>query len=137
MTHLIFKNLYSVLFVLTFIMMPNLAHASGGVYCMSKDEQVDVSIGMGRVPIYTPLNAYAKYGDKEWSSAPQDGETQIGDSQGMIEGEKLSVDFADEQVSKIIISLRVNTSGQGNDDGYEGVVMFEDKILHKVYCLVE
>ncbi len=119
-------------------MLPNLAHATGGVYCMSKDEQAQISIGMGHVPIYTPINSYAKYGDKEWSSTPRDGEMQMGDSQGMVEGEKLSVDFADEQIMEIIISLRVDASGQeDNEDGYEGILTFEDNVPHKVYCLFE
>jgi hypothetical protein len=119
-------------------MLPNLAHATGGVYCTSKDEHAQISIGMSHLPIYTPLNAYAKYGDKEWSSAPLDGEIQMGDSQGMVEGEKLSVDFADEQIMDIIISLRVDQSGQEyNEDGYEGILTFEDKVPHKVYCLFE
>ena len=93
---------------------------------------------MGHVPIYTPFNAYAKYGDKEWSSTPQDGEMQMGDSQGLIEGKELSVDFVDEQVMDIIISLRVETSGEeDDDDGYEGILTFEDNVPHKVNCLFE
>ena len=127
-----------VVFAFTFIMSPNLAHATGGVYCLSKDKQAEISIGMGHVPIYTPLNAYAKYGDKEWSSTPQDGEIQMGASQGLVESERLSVDFADEQVMEVIISLRVDASGQeDSDDGYEGILTFEDNVPNKVYCMFE
>jgi hypothetical protein len=127
-----------LILIASIALSPVAAHATGGVHCMSKDEQAEISIGMGHVPIYTPFNAYAKYGDKEWSSTPQDGEMQMGDSQGLIEGEKLSVDFADEQVMDIIISLRIDTSGdEDDDDGYEGILTFEDNVPHKVYCLFE
>ena len=50
----------------------------------------------------------------------------------------MSVDFTNEQVMEIIISLRVDTSGEeDDDDGYEGILTFEDNVPHKVYCLIE
>ena len=113
------------------------AHASGGVSCSSPDGTADIHIGMGRVPIYAPFSAVAQLNDKVWMSVPIDGEMELGESQGLMRDDKLSVDFTDPQALKIIISLDVDYSGEEFDEGFPGKLTFEDKIQRDVFCLFE
>ncbi|MCP5076252.1 MAG: hypothetical protein GY947_23520 [Rhodobacteraceae bacterium] len=113
------------------------ATAAGGVSCASKDGKAEISINLTRQPIYTPTFASARLGDKHWVSTPQHGETELGPSQGMIEAGRLSADFADKDVSKIIISLRVDTSAEDDDGGVPGTLTFEDGVARKVFCEFE
>lgn len=111
--------------------------ATGGVHCSSKNNEVELSIALGRLPIYAPLGAMVKYGDKHWSSNPQDSEAELGNSQGMFLDNKLFADFTDSNIEKIIVSLRVDYSGDHGEDGYAGTLEFEDGIVHNVNCLME
>lgn len=115
----------------------SIAHASGGVSCTSPDGKADIYIGMGRVPIYAPFSAVAQLNDMVWMSVPVDGELELGESQGLMRDDKLSVDFTDPQALKIIISLDVDYSGEELDEGFPGILTFEDKIPRDVFCLFE
>lgn len=135
---------YSRLKLVTAFMLLSLglaapASATGGVYCISKDKQVEISVGMGRVVIYAPINAYLKYGEQEWVFDPQHGEKEIGGSQGMWGDDELSIDLADGDILKIIASLRVDYSDDEEDDEgeYPGTLTFEDGIEHSVFCSFE
>ncbi|MEM8650055.1 MAG: hypothetical protein AAGF54_05950, partial [Pseudomonadota bacterium] len=66
------------------------AFAAGGVGCISKAGDAEISINMGRVPIYAPSFAMARLGDKTWVSNPQSGELELGASQGLIEKDRFS-----------------------------------------------
>lgn len=110
------------------------AEAGGGITCVAEDNSAEISISLTRQPIYSPTFASARLGTKQWVSNPQHGEIELGSSQGMIEADKFSADFADKDESKIIISLRVDLSG--NDDGGDapGTLTFEDGVARKVRC---
>lgn len=116
----------------------SVASAAGGIYCQSKDKGAEISIGMGRVPIYVPFNAWVRHGEKIWMDTPQEGETQLGSSQGLMRENTLTVDFVDDQASDIIISLYVDYSGEEDDeDGYKGTLSFLTGESYTVYCLFE
>lgn len=119
------------------LLMPSPAIATGGVSCTAPDGTADIHIGMGRVPIYAPFSAVAQLYDKVWMSVPVDGELELGESQGLMRNDKLSVDFTDPQALKIIISLDVDYSGEERDDGFPGKLTFEDGIPRDVFCLFE
>ncbi len=113
------------------------ARAAGGISCATKDGTAEISINLTRQPIYAPSFASARLGKKNWVSAPQHGETVLGPSQGMIEAGKFSADFADKDITKIIISLRVDTSAEEDEDGVPGTLTFEDGVPRKVFCQFE
>ncbi len=113
------------------------ALAAGGISCASKDGKAEISINLTRQPIYVPTFASARLGDKHWVSTPQNGETELGPSQGLIEEDKFSADFADNDIAKIIISLRVDTSDDADVGGAPGTLTFEDGVAHKVLCEFE
>ena len=113
------------------------ANAAGGVGCVSKAGDAEISINMGRVPIYAPSFASARLGEKIWVTNPQSGELELGSSQGLIEEDRFSADFTDENVTKIIISLRVDFTAEEEEDGVPGTLTFEDGIPRKVLCQFE
>ncbi len=126
-----------LLAVLLFALPSAPAHAGGGISCYSKDGRAEISIALGRQPIYAPMNASARLDKKRWAGIPQDGETQLGDSQGLIEPNRFSADFVGDDILKIIISLRVDLSKEGSEDVAPGTLTFEDGIPHKVFCQFE
>lgn len=111
--------------------------AGGGVSCASKDGRAEISIGLGRLPIYAPTSASARLGNKRWVGVPQHGENELGESQGLIEADKFSADFVGPDIMKIIISLRINLSGDDKEGSYPGTLTFEDGVAHKVFCEFE
>jgi len=127
----------NALFALLFMFTATAAHASGGVFCHSTDGIANISIGLGRVPIYAPLNASATLGNTNWSTAPQSGEILLGGSQGLIENNTLAADFTDEDVERIIISLRVDYSGKEGQEGFSGKLIFAGTETHDVVCQFE
>lgn len=129
--------LLAALPVVTSLMAISPAFATGGVHCISEDEKVEISIGMGRVPIFAPLNADVHYGKRHWSSRDDIGAEPLGGSQGMLEEERFSADFTDENVEKIIISLRVDMTEESSEGDLSGTLTFEDKIIHQVKCQFE
>ena len=132
------RNLIALLALFcTLSLITTPANASGGVFCASKDGIAEISINMGRVPIYAPTFAAARLGKKQWSSMPQPGDIELGSSQGLIRKDTLSVDFADANIEKIIITLEVNYSGEEFENGYPGTLIFEDGIKHNVFCEFE
>ncbi len=131
--HLVFP----LLAVLIFGVPITPAHAGGGISCFSKDGRAEISIALGRQPIYAPMNASARLDKKRWAGTPQDGESQLGDSQGLIEPGRFSADFVGDDIMKIIISLRVDLSKQEADDGTPGTLTFEDGVPRKVFCQFE
>lgn len=120
------------------LLLPTFAFATGGVHCETKDQHASISIGMGRVPIYAPLNAWVSHGDKVWMDVPREDEIELGLSQGLIKNDTLTVDFVDVQASDIIISLFVDYSGDDEgEDGYKGTLSFITGESYTVYCLFE
>ena len=115
----------------------NAALSAGGITCASKDGQAELSINMARLPIYAPSAATAKLGDKRWASVPQFGEAELGSSQGLIEEDRFSADFADKDNAKIIISLRVPSLAAGTDDNVPATLTFEGGISRDVLCQFE
>ena len=113
------------------------ANAAGGVGCYSKAGDAEISINMGRVPIYSPSFAMARLGDKTWVSNPQSGEFELGASQGLIEKDRFSADFADVDATSIIISSRIDLTAEEEDGGVPGILTFEDGIPRKVFCQFE
>lgn len=113
-------------------------HAGGGISCASKDGMAEIGISlMGRSPTYAPTYASARLGDKRWSSSPQDGEIELGESQGTIGKNTLAANFADADTTKIIISLQVDYSSEEHEDGFPGTLMFEDGVSRQVFCSLE
>lgn len=113
------------------------AHATGGVICQSEDGQAEISIGLHRVIIYSPMNAYARLGKKEWKGVPVDNETPLGSSQGRITDTNLNVDFADIDMLKIIIRLTVDLTAEETEKGFPGNLSFENGIKRPVSCAFE
>ena len=113
------------------------ALAAGGVGCSSSNGLAEISISTSRLPIYAASSASARLADKIWMSNPQNGETELGPSQGFMEPDRFAADFTDAEVNKIIISLRINTSAKETENGYPGTLTFEDGIQRKIYCLFE
>lgn len=113
------------------------ALAGGGVTCASKDGRAEISIGLGRLPIYAPTSASARLDSKRWASVPQDGELELGASQGMIEENSFSADFVGSDIMKIIISLRIDLSEEEKEGGSPGTLTFEDAVVHRVICQFE
>lgn len=113
------------------------ALSAGGITCASKDGQAELSINMARLPIYAPSAATARLGDKRWASVPQFGESELGPSQGLIEEDSFSADFADKDSAKIIISLRVPSLAAGTDDGVPATLTFEDSTPRAALCQFE
>lgn len=109
------------------------AYASGSVDCVGQDEEIELGIGMSRSSIFEPMDAYFKYFDEEWATKPESGEASLGNHQGMIESDRLAVDYLDENGGLIAVSLRVNL-GDETGDGYKGIVTFADGIDHSVFC---
>lgn len=97
----------------------------------------EISISLTRQAIYAPSFATARLGDKEWVSAPQHGEAELGSSQGTIEADKFSADFKDKADTKIIISLRVDLSAPLSENRSPGTLTFEDGIRREVFCQFE
>lgn len=124
-------------FLLILGMTTNMSLAAGGITCASKDGRAELSVSMARLPIYTPSAITARLGKTRWASVPQFGETELGSSQGMIEQDKFSADFADKDISKIIISLRVPSLAAGEEDGVPATLTFEDGVPRAVICQFE
>ncbi len=123
--------------VIALMMSTKVAFPAGGVTCASKDGQAELAVSMARLPIYAPSAATARLGEKRWASVPQFGEAELGSSQGMIEQDRFSVDFADKDMAKIIISLRVPSLAAGGDDGVPATLTFEDGVSRAALCQFE
>jgi len=113
------------------------AHATGGVSCRTDDGRAEISIGLHRIIIYSPMSAYARLDTKKWKSVPVDGEVELGSSQGILSETKLQVEFADSDALKIIIRLNVNLTGKETENGYPGTLIFQDGVKRVVFCLFE
>lgn len=113
------------------------AYASGGVSCYSSDGKANISVGMGRVPVYSPTNVSAEFGKKHWSGNAQKGDIQLGGTQGMLEEHRLAIDFADENTERIIISLRVDLTAEEGEEGVPGVLTSHGLATIKVDCQFE
>ena len=114
------------------------AQAGGGISCASKDGLAEIGISlMGRSQTYAPIFASARLGDTRWSSSPQDGEMELGESVGAISEIALTADFADVNSTTTIISLRVDYSSEEHEDGFPGTLTFEDGVARKVFCSLE
>lgn len=113
------------------------AAASGAVSCVSENEEVEILIGVGHVPIYSPIHVHARYGEVLWSTQPENGVMAIGGSQGLFEDERFAADFVDGNYEKIIISVRVDSSRENDDGSYPGTMTFEDGVPHSVQCFFE
>ncbi|MEM8652244.1 MAG: hypothetical protein AAGF54_17055, partial [Pseudomonadota bacterium] len=70
-------------------------------------------------------------------SNPQSGELELGASQGLIEKDRFSADFADVDATRIIISLRIDLTVEEEEDGFPGTLTFEDGIPREVLCQFE
>ncbi len=125
-----------LLAAMTTVASTQLAWATGGVYCESRGGEASINIGMGRVPIMHALSASAHRGKQVWLSQPQDGETPFAFGQGMIESDRLSADFTDDNVERIIIKLRVDMSSEALEE-YPGTLTFEDGVTFQVNCSFE
>ncbi|MEM1198157.1 MAG: hypothetical protein AAGI06_02500 [Pseudomonadota bacterium] len=128
---------FAASFAVVMSLTTNVALSAGGIMCESKDGKVELSINFARLPIYAPSAATARLGEQRWASVPKFGETELGSSQGMIEQDRFSADFADKDTSKIIISLRVPSLAAGEDDGVPATLTFEDGVARAVLCQFE
>lgn len=113
--------------------MSSQVHASGSVDCMTQDQEIILGIGMSRSIIFEPLNAYAQHGQDVWSTHPVDGQVQLGSHQGLIERDRLAVDYMDEDSILVVMSLRVYYEDE-TEQGYAGTVTFADGVVHPVVC---
>ena len=112
-------------------------HATGGVWCSTPDKKTTISVGLGRVPIYAPFNAIIESGDKYWMTEPKDDAIALGGTQGMIEKDRLAMDFTDHDVTEIIISLRVSYADEDGEGYYSGKLTIKGHPTYDVKCEFE
>ncbi len=123
----------ALLAVLTLLYAPS-AFATGGISCAGKDRSI--SISTGRLPVLDVLAAQAEISGQSWSTNETAGTQPFVFGQGMTETNRIAADFTDTNISRIIVSLRIDTTSDYKGS-YEGTLAGEDGTPVPVLCDLE
>ena len=113
------------------------ARAAGGIYCASPDGTVDVAIGTGRLPILGVISARVRVDDARWATSASDGETPIAVGQASNLPDGFRIDFVDEDISEILLSLRAVSANEGDAAAVAGVLRLPGEDARAVVCEIE
>ncbi|WP_298360658.1 hypothetical protein [uncultured Litoreibacter sp.] len=92
------------------------AWATVEVYCEAPDGSgAAVGFGFGTVPGLAVISATIHADGKDWSMSEVDGAIPMIVAQGASDNMRTILDFADPQYSKIIASVRLMTTVEGDD----------------------
>ena len=116
------------------------ALATGGLYCGSPiDPSVEASLTIGRVPGFAVVGAIIGAGDKVWTMpgglVPGAGEIVL--AQGSNDGTWIIADFADADVSQILIKLRLAVSMVEDSSVVAGSLWIQESGHWPVVCELE
>ena len=91
------------------------AAATESIVCASDDKasSIDVLVGLG-LDVVSIAHTRIEAGGKSWATDAA-GEQKLAVGQAFEDAEKLIVDFTDEDVSKIVASLRLFKASEGDD----------------------
>lgn len=106
------------------------AQATGELYCSSLEGDVELNIGLGRVPVFAPLSAVIVTPTGTLST--EDG--SIGSVSGFYEPDAILVDFADEIVLDLVARLRVFHASEPNGYAMAGVLQIVGDAAYAVIC---
>lgn len=133
------RAILATILVSTFILTlsSSVAHATGGVYCTGQDNPgVTIGVSMGRLPILAVLSGQASDGKRTYATQPEGDDVPIAFGQGMIEPERVAIDFTDPNIERVLISLRIFTNDSGHDD-QRGELTFGESEAIAVTCEFE
>ena len=122
------------------LIFSNSAGATGTIECTGVgDPDVTAFISVGRVPVLAVLSARFDADGRVWATAGPlvgDGEqvVRIVFGQGVDDRSALRVDFTDEKVSEIVVSLRTVRASDDKLDSEAGVLSIAGQGVWAVTC---
>lgn len=121
----------SVLILL--MMFSTSASATGGIYCKAADGRSgNISLSIGRLPVLNILSAEVSAFGKIWSTE-KNAENKIIVGQAFDNTSNLFVDFTDENVETILISLRTSKISTSKENSEAGVLRIGEAV-YPVLC---
>ncbi|HUV32350.1 MAG TPA: hypothetical protein VMW31_02160 [Devosiaceae bacterium] len=109
------------------------AFATGTLQCSGVPD-VEVSIGLGHMPVLSPISATIDVAGQRWSTAEADG-TPIRIGQAYGDETRMLYDFTDENVNEIIARLRLVLSREGRDVAVGGTLQVVGLGAWAVTCI--
>ena len=93
------------------------AHATAEISCTGIDDKdVFVSLIVGSVPGLAVVGTLIQTKDHDWTLGGVAGVTPITLVQAARDGDRIIADYADENVERIVASLRLLNAQEGDDD---------------------
>lgn len=109
------------------------ASATGGIFCKAVDGRSgEIYLSTGRLPILSILSAEVRAFGKIWSTE-KTAENRIVVGQAFDDKTKLFVDFTDENIEEVLISLRTSKINTAKESGEAGVLRIGEAV-YPVQC---
>jgi len=120
--------------VFIFLMMfSTSASATGGIYCKAVDGRSgEISLLIGRLPVLSIISAEVSAFGKMWSTE-KNAENKIIVGQAFDNASSLLVDFTDDNIEKILISLRTSKISTPKENAEAGVLRIGEAV-YPVLC---
>lgn len=111
------------------------ASATGDIDCTAMgDPGTSISIGVGHLPVLSVLSATVRHGDELWSTMEGEDRMPIAMGQGLIETDRIAIDFTDPNIERILISLRVIIAMDGRSVAQAGTLTIRGTGAFAVQC---
>lgn len=116
-----------------FMMFSTSASATGGIYCKAVDGRSgEITLLIGRLPVLQILSAEVTAFGKVWSTK-NNAENKILVGQAFDNSSNLFVDFTDDNIEKILISLRTTKISTAKESAEAGVLRIGEAV-YPVSC---
>ncbi|WP_421850164.1 hypothetical protein [Oricola sp.] len=128
-------NLLLALSLISMVMAPRAAWATGEIFCQATDGSgASIDIGIGRVPFLAVLDATATDGHTVWSTNSTGTQIPIIFAQGFMGNRQVLADFSDPNAERIVVSLRLFQASGDKQFAEAGVLSFEGTSVFPVVC---
>lgn len=119
--------------ILLLMMFPITASATGAISCKAVDGRSgEIYMSTGRLPILSILSAEVRAFGKTWSTE-KDAKNRIVVGQAFDDKGQLFVDFTDDNILEILISLRTSKINTSKESGEAGVLRIGEAV-YPVMC---
>ena len=110
------------------------AFATGEIVCASADGSASVAIGIGRLPVLAVLRARIEVDRTLYATEAEGADVPIAVGQGAMTATTITIDFTDDAISEIVVSLRLVTVGEGDEFATGGVLSVRGSAARVVSC---
>jgi hypothetical protein len=114
------------------------AHATGGIYCDgARDGTVGAFLTVGRTPGFAVVGARITVPGNAFDLNAIDGAAPMVLAQGAILGDLIAADFTDPNAERVVASLRIVRSAEGNDVAAAGTLHLPGVGAWPVVCEID